>query len=167
MANAQTLKRTILRWHETPQSSNVVRFANDATDLTKLIVEFKSGTYEYSDVPVHVSTSMILAPSKGQFLCAEIKPVYPCRKLLEAEAESIEQTEDFRIFIVDGENESHMTLSEFLTINATDLDTCSEVASLVPGERKLIGFSWIQRSTGSAHSSPIIHQQSSSNGLVF
>ena len=63
-------------WIETPESSNIARFAYDeATHV--LSVEFKKGgTYNYFDVPPALFEAMRNAPSKGQFLGQSIKGSY-------------------------------------------------------------------------------------------
>lgn len=65
-----------MEWIETPDSSNIARFAHDPTTLI-LTVEFNNGgLYNYYDVPEFVFTEMRNAPSKGQFLAQRIKGVY-------------------------------------------------------------------------------------------
>lgn len=65
-----------MNWIETPESSNIARFAFDSGSGT-LVVEFlKGGVYNYFDVPAAVFEQMKAAPSKGQFLAQSIKGVY-------------------------------------------------------------------------------------------
>lgn len=63
-------------WIETPESSNIARFAYDNTNYV-LKVEFKNGgIYDYFDVPQPVFEGMRNAPSKGQYLAQQIKGNY-------------------------------------------------------------------------------------------
>lgn len=63
-------------WIETPESSNVARFAYDSASQI-LTVEFrKSAVYNYYDVPETIVERMVSASSKGQFLAQNIKGVY-------------------------------------------------------------------------------------------
>ena len=65
-----------MNWIETPESSNIARFAYDAANCI-LIVEFlKGGVYNYFDVPEVVFEQMKAAPSKGQFLAQNVKGIY-------------------------------------------------------------------------------------------
>lgn len=65
-----------MEWIETPESSNIVRFAYDAQTQI-LAVEFKNGgTYNYFDISEAVFEQMKTAPSKGQFLAQQIKGKY-------------------------------------------------------------------------------------------
>lgn len=65
-----------MEWNETPESSNISRFAYDETSY-KLTVEFKNGSmYDYYDVPSHIYEEMKEASSKGQFLARQIKGNY-------------------------------------------------------------------------------------------
>lgn len=60
-------------WVNTPESSNIARFAYDAS-TSVLKVEFKNGgIYDYFDVPASAFDAMRHAPSKGQYLAQEIK----------------------------------------------------------------------------------------------
>ena len=62
-----------MEWIETPQSSNIARFAYDAPSQV-LTVEFKTGgTYNYFDIPDVIFEKMTAASSKGQFLAQQIK----------------------------------------------------------------------------------------------
>lgn len=62
-----------MEWIETPQSSNIARFAYDAPSQV-LAVEFKTGgTYNYFDIPDVIFEQMTAASSKGQFLAQQIK----------------------------------------------------------------------------------------------
>lgn len=63
-------------WIDTPESSNIARFAYDDTSCV-LKVEFKNGgLYDYFDVPQHIFEGMRNAPSKGQYLAQQIKGAY-------------------------------------------------------------------------------------------
>lgn len=65
-----------MEWIETPQSSNIARFAYDASTQV-LTVEFKTGgTYNYFDIPEVIFEQMTSASSKGQFLAQQIKGRY-------------------------------------------------------------------------------------------
>lgn len=62
-----------MEWIETPQSSNIARFAYEAPSQV-LTVEFKTGgTYNYFDIPDVIFEQMTTASSKGQFLAQQIK----------------------------------------------------------------------------------------------
>ena len=63
-------------WINTPESSNISRFAyDDASRVLK--VEFTNGSvYDYFDVPGHVFNGMRNASSKGQYLAQQIKGNY-------------------------------------------------------------------------------------------
>lgn len=65
-----------MEWIETPDSSNIARFAyEDASGV--LSIEFKKGgTYQYFDVPANVFVAMKRAESKGQFFAQNIKGVF-------------------------------------------------------------------------------------------
>ncbi len=63
-------------WIDTPESSNVARFAYDEASRV-LKIEFKNGSvYDYFDVPDHVFNGMRSASSKGQYLAQQIKGNY-------------------------------------------------------------------------------------------
>ena len=63
-------------WIDTPESSNVSRFAYNSESQV-LTVEFKNGgTYNYFDVPEIVFEQIKSASSKGQFLAQQIKGSY-------------------------------------------------------------------------------------------
>lgn len=63
-------------WINTPESSNIARFAYDEQSEV-LKVEFKNGgTYSYFDVPNHVFDGMKGAASKGQYLAQQVKGIY-------------------------------------------------------------------------------------------
>ena len=68
-------------WIDSPESSNITRFAYDnATQV--LFVEFRNGgVYQYFDVPESVFEQMKAAPSKGQFLAQNIKGAYRYARL--------------------------------------------------------------------------------------
>lgn len=63
-------------WIDTPESSNITRFAYNG-DTQILTVEFHNGSvYEYFGVPDHIFSGMRAAPSKGQYLAQQIKGIY-------------------------------------------------------------------------------------------
>lgn len=65
-----------MEWIDTPESSNIVRFAYDSQSQI-LAVEFKAGSvYNYYDIPESIFEQMKAAPSKGQFLAQHIKGSY-------------------------------------------------------------------------------------------
>jgi hypothetical protein len=65
-----------MNWIETPESSNIARFAYDEENNV-LRVEFTSGgAYDYFDVPQQIFEGMKSASSKGQFLAQQIKGNY-------------------------------------------------------------------------------------------
>jgi hypothetical protein len=63
---------------ETPESSNIARFAYDES-LKELQVTFKSGaTYSYSGIPKEVVDSWKTASSKGSYFFEKIRKAgYP------------------------------------------------------------------------------------------
>jgi hypothetical protein len=63
-------------WIETPDSSNITRFAYDNA-ASVLFIEFNTGgEYQYFDVPESVFNGMRAADSKGQYFAQNIKGVY-------------------------------------------------------------------------------------------
>lgn len=65
-----------MNWIETPESSNIARFAYDSSSQV-LTVEFKNGgTYNYFDIPEVAFDQMRAASSRGQFLAQQIKGNY-------------------------------------------------------------------------------------------
>ena len=65
-----------MEWIDTPESSNIVRFAYDG-QAQVLAVEFKAGsTYNYYDIPERIFDQMKAASSKGQFLAQQVKGHY-------------------------------------------------------------------------------------------
>ncbi|MEW5787291.1 MAG: KTSC domain-containing protein [Pseudomonadota bacterium] len=63
-------------WINTPESSNISRFAYDEQSHI-LKVEFNNGSiYDYFDVPEHVFDGMKSAQSKGQYLAHQVKGRY-------------------------------------------------------------------------------------------
>lgn len=65
-----------MEWIDTPESSNIVRFAYDSQSNV-LTVEFKAGgTYNYYDIPETVFDQMKVAQSKGHFLAQQVKGRY-------------------------------------------------------------------------------------------
>ena len=70
-----------MTWIETPDSSNIARFAYDDPSQV-LTVEFKAGgTYNYYDVPRQAFEQMRVAPSKGSFHATQIKGTYRYARL--------------------------------------------------------------------------------------
>ena len=65
-----------MNWIETPESSNVARFAYDSVSNILTVEFLKGGTYNYFDVPDAVFEQMKAAASKGQFLAQNVKGVY-------------------------------------------------------------------------------------------
>jgi hypothetical protein len=62
-----------MNWIDTPESSNISRFAYEP-QAQVLTVEFKSGgVYNYFDVPQATFDQMRAAPSKGSFHATFIK----------------------------------------------------------------------------------------------
>lgn len=65
-----------MEWIDTPESSNITRFAYDKGSEV-LTIEFKKGgSYQYFEVPEAIFESMKSADSKGQFLAQNIKGVF-------------------------------------------------------------------------------------------
>lgn len=66
-------------WSQSVYSSNVSEVAYDA-DKEELLITWKSGkTSAYSGVPEGIAYACANAPSVGQFLNSEIKPMYSHR----------------------------------------------------------------------------------------
>jgi uncharacterized protein len=65
---------------EAVASSTILSIGYDATSGT-LEVEFKSGVYQYYDVPESVYQQFMASESKGQFLHVNIKPFYAVSKV--------------------------------------------------------------------------------------
>jgi hypothetical protein len=63
-------------WIETPESSTIVRIGYDGEAMIMRVEFAKSGIYDYYDIPQHVFDGIRAAPSKGQFLSAEVKGRY-------------------------------------------------------------------------------------------
>ena len=61
-------------------SSNVVSIGYDSA-IETLEVEFKSGVYQYYNVPQPIYDQMMSAESIGKFVNVYIKPMYPCAKV--------------------------------------------------------------------------------------
>ena len=67
----------------TVESSNIRAIGYDPT-TQRLDIEFKLGTYQYSNVPQEVFDTLMAADSKGSYLNAVIKAnpnLYPFEKL--------------------------------------------------------------------------------------
>ncbi|NJL26617.1 MAG: KTSC domain-containing protein [Thermoanaerobaculia bacterium] len=63
-------------WINTPNSSNLSRFAYDSEHMI-LTVEFKrGGTYNYYDVPEGIFELMKTAQSHGRALAQNVKGIY-------------------------------------------------------------------------------------------
>lgn len=63
-------------WIDTPESSNIARFAYDQRSQV-LSIEFKKGgSYQYFEVPEAVFEAMKSADSKGQYFAQSIKGVF-------------------------------------------------------------------------------------------
>ena len=65
---------------EAVTSSNIVSIGYEPTTET-LEVEFKSGVYQYYNVPELIYQQMMASESKGKFLIVYIKPVYPYSRI--------------------------------------------------------------------------------------
>jgi len=65
-------------------SSNIEAIGYDRQTRT-LRVTFKSGVYDYADVPPEVALDLLFAESHGAFLAREVKNVYEYRKVDVAE----------------------------------------------------------------------------------
>ncbi|MCQ4638000.1 KTSC domain-containing protein [Anaerovorax odorimutans] len=61
-------------------SSNLVAVGYDASTQV-LRVQFKSGTYDYFNVPESIYNGLMSAPSKGQYHAAYIKNAYRYSRL--------------------------------------------------------------------------------------
>ncbi len=65
-----------MEWIETPESSNISKFAYEDGSCT-LFVEFKKGgAYQYFDVPRPVFDAMLSALSKGEFFGQNVRGVF-------------------------------------------------------------------------------------------
>lgn len=65
---------------ETVVSSTVLSIGYEPSTNT-LEVEFKSGVYQYYNVPEPIYQQLMASDSKGKFINAYIKPVYPCSRV--------------------------------------------------------------------------------------
>jgi KTSC domain len=61
-------------------SSNLISVGYDPSSET-LEVEFKSGVYQYYNVPQFMHEQLMQAPSMGTFFNANIKNAYACSKV--------------------------------------------------------------------------------------
>lgn len=61
-------------------SSNLRRVGYDAR-TKKLIIEFHSGAYEYSNVPEHIYNGLMNSSSKGSYHADYIKNSYSYRRV--------------------------------------------------------------------------------------
>ena len=57
------------------ESSNVISVGYDASSHV-LEVEFKTGVYQYADVPADVAEGLLSAPSVGSYMHKHIRGVY-------------------------------------------------------------------------------------------
>lgn len=81
VVTAPAKTESLVEWIETPDSSQVEKFAYRALDES-LDVQFKSGgLYRYSGVPADVVEEMKRAESVGKFLNKSIKGTYEFKKL--------------------------------------------------------------------------------------
>jgi len=60
------------------QSSNLVAVGYDNGTL---VIEFRSGTYEYSGVPLSVYQGLMSAHSHGEYHARNIKHSYPYKRI--------------------------------------------------------------------------------------
>jgi len=65
-------------------SSNIEAIGYDRQTRT-LRVTFKTGAYDYADVPPEVALDLLFAESHGKFLAEAVKNVYEYRKIEVAE----------------------------------------------------------------------------------
>ena len=67
-----------MAWHQYAafSSSNIQSIRYDSNTQVLEVTFLNGGTYQYFDVPDHVSQSFEQAPSKGEFLAANIKGHY-------------------------------------------------------------------------------------------
>jgi len=72
-----------MAWHQYPQftSSNIESIRYDEEQSLLEVTFLNGGTYQYFDVPSHVSQAFEQAESKGQFLAANIKGHYRYSKV--------------------------------------------------------------------------------------
>lgn len=61
-------------------SSNLSAVGYDPTMQT-LRVQFRSGTYDYYNVPENIYSNLMSAASHGEYHAAHIKNVYPYKKI--------------------------------------------------------------------------------------
>lgn len=69
-----------VKWVSTPDSSAVTGFGYDPERRFLRIIFREGETYDYLRVPRRVFEALQAAPSKGQFVTAEVKGVYDFRK---------------------------------------------------------------------------------------
>lgn len=65
---------------EPVESSNLLSVGYDENSLT-LEIEFKSGIYQYYDVPQHIYEELINSNSLGSYLHRFIKSEFTCSKV--------------------------------------------------------------------------------------
>ncbi len=65
-----------MKWHDTPQSSNIAGFGYDAGTKV-LTVSFTAGkTYTYQNVPSTIYKGMKMADSVGSYFQKHVRPNY-------------------------------------------------------------------------------------------
>jgi len=69
-----------MKWVSTPDSSAVTGFGYNPEKRCLRIIFREGETYDYLRVPQRVFAAMQAAPSKGQFVTAEVKGVYDFKK---------------------------------------------------------------------------------------
>lgn len=62
------------------QSTNVAAAGYDA-EANAMVIQFKSGTYRYDNVPRSVFDRFMASESKGKFVNAELRPNYTATRL--------------------------------------------------------------------------------------
>jgi hypothetical protein len=62
------------------ESSNLVSVGYDKNTST-LEIEFRSGTYQYFDVPHHIYEELMRSSSKGTYHHQNIKKAFTCNKV--------------------------------------------------------------------------------------
>lgn len=70
-----------MNWIDTPESSNIARFAYDDIGYV-LKVEFKNGgLYDYFDVQPHIFEAMCNAPSRGNIWHSRLRELIGTQEL--------------------------------------------------------------------------------------
>ncbi|MCB4863181.1 KTSC domain-containing protein [Sphingobium sp. PNB] len=72
-----------MAWHEFPafESSNIASIRYDDETSTLEVTFLNGGTYQYFDVPEHVSKEFEQQESKGKYLASNIKGHYRYGKI--------------------------------------------------------------------------------------